>query len=162
MIENITERYPVEDLDGEDEDDGTMPKNVQQLREQVIGRRIISAVEGKAQWKRPLQWKWPEPWVIEEDSGLILTLDDGKKVLLADTNDCCAYTEIEKFMLNLEHIDHVITGVGTTERYQRWHIYADYGDMLQLEIGWSPGNPFYYGYGLDIQVIDEIIEVKHD
>lgn len=85
------------------------------------------------------------------DSGI--TLDNGEKVLLADTSDCCAYTSLESFLLHPERVDHIITGVGTTDKYQRWHIYADLGDVLELEVGWSAGNPFYYGYGFDIHVI---------
>jgi len=45
-------------------------------------------------------------------------------------------------------------GVGTTAQYQTWHIYADWGDVLKLEVGWSCGNPFYYGYGFDIDVVE--------
>ena len=31
------------------------------------------------------------------------------------------------------------------------------GDVLNLKVGWSAGNPFYYGYGFDI-VISRIID----
>ena len=44
-------------------------------------------------------------------------------------------------------------GVGTTGEYTRWHIYADLGDVLELTVGWSCGNPFYYGYGFYIDVV---------
>ena len=148
MKENLTDRYPVESLP-EDEDDGTMPASAQALRDQVIGHRIIKAEQGRAKYENP-HWGFPE-----RGRGLVLTLDNGKKVFVAETGDCCAFTEIDKFLLNVEHVDHVITGVGTTEEYTRWHIYADYGDMLQLEVSWSCGNPFYYGYGFDIAVIEE-------
>jgi hypothetical protein len=49
-------------------------------------------------------------------------------------------------------VEHAILGVGTTEGYTKWHIYADFGDVMQLDVGWSCGNPFYYGYGFDIAV----------
>ena len=52
-------------------------------------------------------------------------------------------------------------GVGTTDGFTRWHIYADMGDVLELEVGWSCGNPFYYGYGFNItveSVADAVIE----
>ena len=119
--------YPVEVLDSE-EDDGTMPANVAELESHVVGHKIVSA------------------------EGNVITLDNGKKVTLIPGGDCCAFTELEGFLLHPEMVDHVITGVGTTEGYSRWHIYADMGDVLELSVGWSAGNPFYYGYGFYIDV----------
>ena len=75
-------------------------------------------------------------------------------MFLADTNDCCAYTELESFLLHPDKVDHIITGIGTTEGASKWHIYADAGDVLELSVGWSCGNPFYYGYGFEIDVVD--------
>lgn len=91
-------------------------------------------------------------------TGVILTLDTGKRVMLADTDDCCAFTETKAFLLHPEAVDHVITGVGTTGGFTHWHVYADMGDVLELTVGWSPGNPFYYGYGFDIRVIETVEE----
>lgn len=143
MTEN---RYPEEVLDQNDEDDGTIVKNVQLLREQVVGHRIVK-IEEKA---KPIQ---PEhSW--NRDVGLLLTLDDGRIVQLIDTDDCCAYTATEEVIRHLDQIDHVITGVGTTEGYTKWHIYADLGDVLEVQVGWSCGNPFYYAYGFDIVVVE--------
>lgn len=125
-------------------DNGTMPTNVDQLREAVVGHRIVSAHEGKL----PAHTRyWGDP------NGLILTLDNGTQVCLADTSDCCAYTTLRSFFLDPASVDHVIMGVGTTDNYETWHVYADYGDILRLELDWSPGNPFYYGYGFDINVV---------
>ena len=137
-------RYPEETLD-DDYDDGTMPNNVETLAEAVVGHRIVSAEKG------PLEN--PEPY-WGRGHGLILTLDNGKRVTLADTDDCCAYTALEAFLLHPELVDHVILGVGTTDGFTTWHIYADAGDVLELTVGWSSGNPFYYGYGFSIQVED--------
>jgi hypothetical protein len=75
-------------------------------------------------------------------------------VFLVGTDDCCAYTELETFLLNVDKVDHIITGVGTTDGYTKWHIYCDFGDVLELTVGWSSGNPFYYGYGFAIIVED--------
>lgn len=133
--------YPPDTLGEYVDDDGTMPENVATLAEHVIGHRIVS-VEGRD----------PDGW--GRDSVLALTLDNGVRVCLADTSDCCAYTELQEFFLHPERVDHVITGVATTEGYTKWHIYADYGDILELTVGWSCGNPFCYGYGFDIFVED--------
>lgn len=150
----MTDRYPAEDLsvapEGTDywyaDDDGTMPANVEQLRQAVVGHRIVKVEKG--------------PWTLDENryrwgssEALIITLDNGLQVELADTSDCCAYTELGQFLLHADKIDHMIMGVGTTGGFTNWHIYADMGDVLELQVGWSCGNPFYYGYGFDIQVV---------
>lgn len=124
-------RYPTETLN-EDDDDGTMPDNVATLHDAVIGHRIVGAEK--------------------TGSEIVITLDNGKQVVLSNTFDCCAFTELESFLLHPEMVDHVILGVGTTDGYSTWHIFADYGDILELKVGWSCGNPFYYGYGFDIEV----------
>lgn len=140
--------YPEEVL-GEDDDNGTMPANVASLAEAVIGRRIVSAEHGR------VPNRWGGEWT---DEAFIITLDDGTRVSLKNESDCCAYTFLEAFLLHPERVDHVIMGVGTTEGYTRWHIYADLGDVLELTVGWSAGNPFYYGYGFDIDVAPQAAE----
>lgn len=137
-------RYPEEVL-GDEYDDGTMADNVDQLRQSVVGRRIV-ATECR---DVPL-YSWA---VGSKTTAFIITLDDGTEVQLKNTDDCCAYTELEAFLLHPDKVDHVIMGVGTSEEYTRWHIYADMGDVLELTVGWSCGNPFYYGYGFDIDVV---------
>ena len=135
--------YPTEILDDDHEDDGTMPENVAELAAGVVGHRIVKAERGQVKGR-----------YYGTTDALILTLDTGRRVSLADTNDCCAFTEVASFLLHPEAVDHIITGVGTTDGYTQWHIYADFGDVLSLSVGWSAGNPFYYGYGFDIQVED--------
>lgn len=120
-----------------------MPENVETLGDHVIGHKIVSAE------------KLPAPkrgYGYHSDTDLVLTLDNGDRVRIVDTDDCCAYTELKSFLFHPEKVDHVITGVGTTEGYTKWHIYADFGDVLELSVGWSCGNPFYYAYGFDILV----------
>ena len=141
----MEERYPVEELEPE-YDDGTMVRNVEHLQENIVGRRIVK-VEEKA--KVPGGYYGPSA-----GNGLKLTLDDGRQVCLVDTSDCCAYTELTEVIKHLDSIDHVILGVGTTEGATKWHIYADLGDILELQVAWSSGNPFYYGYGFNIIVIE--------
>ncbi len=135
--------YTPEELDP-DEDDGTMPDNVATLEGHVVGRRIVGVEQNTT---IPSRYEWSSP-----ERGTVLVLDNGKRVALVDTGDCCAYTDLKNVIWHLDKIDHVITGVGTTEGYTRWHIYADLGDVVELEVGWSCGNPFYYGYGFDISV----------
>lgn len=142
------ERYPAETL-GEDEDDGTMPANVASLADEVVGHRIVSVAEGV---------KLPERrWGM--DTGTEIRLDNGKRVFLVDSWDCCACTALRKFLLHVDRVDHIITGVGTTDGFTKWHIYADMGDVLELTVDWSPGNPYYYGYGFDIVVHEPSEEV---
>jgi hypothetical protein len=127
----MTTTYVDETL-GPDDDDGTMVNNVATLREHVVGHRIVRA---------------------ERDGRVFtITLDNGTCVELADTDDCCAHTDLDAFLLHPERVDHIITGVGTTGGYTTWHVYADMGDVLELTVGWSSGNPFYYAYGFDIAV----------
>lgn len=133
--------YPTEVLD-EDEDDGTMPQNVADLAEAVVGHRIVSVENVDV----PV-------WYGRTDA-TVITLDNGKRVELLEEGDCCAYTFAQAFLLHPEMVDHIITGVGTTDGYTTWHIYADMGDVLELEVGWSCGNPFYYAYGFHIRVRD--------
>lgn len=139
MTELTDSRYPTEVL-GDEDDDGTMPENVDTLREAVIGRRIVSAETRKVEGR----------WNTEQ--ALVLTLDNAREVQLINTDDCCAFTDLEEFWQDPSLVNHVITGVGTTDEYATWHIYADMGDVMRLKVGWSCGNPFYYGYGFDIRV----------
>ena len=139
--------YPREILSS-DYDNGTITGNRERLEETLIGRRIVTAAIGGAKIDRP-EWDW----LNDEVEGLILTLDNGYTVVLSDSHDCCAYTELEAFLVHPERVDHIITGVGTTDKYHTWHIYADLGDIMELKVGWSAGNPFYYGYGFDIHVL---------
>ena len=131
-----------EEVLGEDDDCGTMVENVETLSNAVVGRKIVSAEHEKS------KDRWGG-----STSAFVITLDNGDKVQLFDTNDCCAYTQLENFLLHPQAVDHVIMGVGTTDLYNTWHIYADFGDVMALEVGWSCGNPFYYGYGFDIKVV---------
>jgi hypothetical protein len=132
--------YPAETLDPND-DDGTMLANRAKLEALVVGHSIVKAEKG------------PAPSWLGTTEALIITLDDGTQVALKDTSDCCAYTDLEAFLLHPDKVHHVIMGVGTTEGYTKWHIYASYGDVLELTVGWSGGNLGYYGYGFDIDVV---------
>lgn len=112
----------------EDDDDGTMPESVANLAAAVVGHRIVT-VDGNR-----------------------LHLDDGRIVTLVGESNCCAYTDVERIIQHLPGTDHMITAVTTTDGYTRWHILADAGKVLELQVGWSCGNPFYYAYGFTIEV----------
>lgn len=144
-----TERYPA-DAPGEyQEDDGTIPNNVAALEEAVVGHRIINVEYNVAVHSQ---------WVVSNSElATVITLDNGKSVILVNTYDCCAFTELTAFLLSPDAVDHIITGVGTTDGYTTWHIYADMGDVLALTVGWSCGNPFYYVYGFEIRVLENIL-----
>lgn len=111
-----------------------MPDNVSELADAVIGHRIVA---------------------VEQVGGDgFITLDNGKRVILRDSGDCCAYTELEQFLLHPDKVDHMILGVGTTDNFTTWHVYADWGDVLELTVGWSAGSG-YYGYGFTITVEEQ-------
>ena len=137
--------YPDEVLD-EDADDGTMVASKQKLAEAVIGHRIVSVEEGPS--------RDGYAGLYGGYSNTVLILDNGQRVRMRGVGDCCAYTELDAFLLHPEKVNHVITGVGTTDEYTKWHIFADAGDVLELTVGWSCGNPFYYSYGFEIEVED--------
>ncbi len=136
-------KYEPEVLDDND-DDGTMVENKKELEEAVVGHRIVSVEHGIG-----MRGRW-----YGTTRGTVITLDNGKRVKMLDTDDCCASTELQAFLLHPERVDHIITGVGTTDGYTKWHVYADMGDVLELTVGWSAGNPFYYAYGFEIVVED--------
>lgn len=137
--------YPLEELHP-NEDDGTIADNVQSLADEVVGHRIVKAERRNIKHRH---WSY-----IGSVEAFVITLDSGKEVILRDTDSCCAYTELEGFFLDPDSVNHVILGVGTTGGYTTWHIYADFGDIMRLEVGWSPGNPFHYGYGFHIVVTE--------
>jgi len=150
----MTDRYPPEPTPywsatqytkAEPRDDGTMPANVNELADAVVGRRIVKAE------KRPYR---PETLWVHADEAFYITLDNGTEVRMVNSENCCAFTALESFLLNPQLVDHMILGVGTTDEYTRWHIYADLGDVLALEVSWSCGNPFFYGYGFHIDVVE--------
>lgn len=85
--------------------------------------------------------------------GVQFTLDDGRVVELHDTNDCCAFTEVKDFEI-LADLDNVITSVTTVDGYQKWYVYAAGIPVVGVYVDWSPGNPYYYGFGFSITVKD--------
>jgi len=120
-----------------DGENGYMDASRDELAEAIVGHKIVNIHRG----------------TMNYENRLILELDNGRKVIMRDTDDCCAYTQLNHFLVNVEKIDHVITGVGTEGDFSTWHIFADFGDVLQLDVSWSAGSG-YYGYGFYITVED--------
>lgn len=116
-----------------------MISNLSELEAAVIGHKIVNVTRSTGQ---------------RYNQSTYLTLDNGKVVELQNSSDCCAYTELSAFLLNVDLVDHVITGVRAEDGYSVFHIYADMGDVLKLDVSWSSGNFPYYGYGFYIQVRD--------
>lgn len=129
----MSDEYP--SVIGDGYGDDTMPNNVRTLAEAIVGHKIVSVVGP-----------------TRDSSDTVFVLDNGKRVRLAATDDCCAYTDMEAVIPRLPELDHVVTRVEVTEDYTRWHILADAGEVLELQVGWSYGNPFYYAYGFTIYV----------
>lgn len=134
--------------DYEPEDDGTMPANVEALAEAVVGHRIVKVERNATRMVK----RWYSDELYPETVALALTLDDGSVVTLQAGGDCCAYTDLEGLVEHLPTTDHIITSVTSSPDYERWHILADMGEVLELQVGWSAGNPFYYAYGFSIDV----------
>lgn len=124
-----------------DEDDGTMPNSIGELADAIIGHKIV-AVDKDVTVKDKYGSR----------TATKLTLDNGETVSMIEVNDCCAYTDLEEIIEHLPSVEHAVTGITTSEGYTRWHILADLGEIMELRVGWSCGNPFYYGYGFEIAV----------
>lgn len=133
------------------EDNGTMVDGVQNLRNAVVGHRIVK-VEKNA--KIPKIPKTGSYYSWQDIADVVLTLDNGKRVALIGESDCCAHGEISDIVEKLPLIDHIITDVGTSELYNKWHILANMEEVMELDVSWSPGNAFYYAYGIRVEVFD--------
>ena len=131
-----------------DSDDGTMQKSAEELQKAVVGHRIIAAERKFINYSH-------SPYGL--GTHMVLTLDNQTEVILVEINDCCAGTEIDAY--KLFSTEHVITSVGTTNGFQKWFIYGTLGlafgsssTVFGMDVDWSCGNPFYYGYGFNIIV----------
>lgn len=132
-----------------DEDDGTMPRSIATLAAAIVGHRIVKV--DRSSFERP--WREGSKFYDTHSRGVRLTLDNGTVVRLADTSDCCAYTDLDDVIQHLPDLDHIVTAVTSTNGYARWHILADLGEVLELKVDWSPGNAFYYAFGFVIDVL---------
>lgn len=101
------------------------------LAETVVGHRVVSA---------------------EDDS---ITLDNGVKVTLTGSSDCCAWGDVSVLASTLAKTEHVITAVTESEegdQSARWFIMADTHEVLQLSGEWESSNGYYfYGFYLTVE-----------
>jgi hypothetical protein len=132
------------------EDDGTMPANVAEFADAIVGHRIIKVERDKRVFTGGTTWQG-HPEAVRAD--VVFTLDTGQMVALKPSGDCCAFTDLEDIVGNLAEMDHVVTRVKPSEGYDEWHILADCGEVMRLKVNWSAGNPFYYCYGFTIRVL---------
>ena len=84
--------------------------------------------------------------------GTMIVLDNGKRVVVEDTSDCCAYAEVLEFLFNADKVDHVITDVSLNSGGYEINIVADMDDVLALRIRWSEGSGWGYSFGFKIKV----------
>ena len=127
-----------------DDFDEVMENSVQDLDQLVVGKKIVSAVEREYV---------DTSWGFERKAhGLVVTLDDGTEFAIQETDDCCAYTDIDRFLLHPENVDHVITSVQVSDNYNTWRILADGRDVLEMDVSWSEGSG-YYMYGFEFHTI---------
>lgn len=122
--------------------DDEMQESAEEFAAAIIGHKIVKVEKDVTIPNTKSYWR---------NKGTALTLDDGQMVFLIDTGDCCAHTELEKFLFAEELADNIITSVGTTDNFMTWHILADLNEVLKLDVSWSEGSG-YYSYGFDIEV----------
>lgn len=125
--------------------DDVMDANVDELKEHIVGHRIVSAERRERVRISDYNGR------VITNTWFEITLDNGKRVTLRDTDDCCAFTSLSGFLLNVENIDHVITSVEADDGFEKWHVYANMLEVLQLDVDWDPSNG-YYGYGFSIEI----------
>jgi hypothetical protein len=127
-----------------------MGGNAKELQEAIVGHRIVGVDKAKPP---------KDQWWGRRELAVRLTLDDGREVFIEDTDDCCAFTEVEDFKF-LEGVDNAVTSVTTEDGFSKWFIYADSVPVVDLKVAWSPGNPYYYGFGFNIIIKD--VEQKEE
>lgn len=126
--------YPPASGDSYDEND-VMPGNCEEFANSVIGHKIVETDFSGGRYSGEASF----------------TLDNGKKVILHATSDCCAGTDVYDVIQKLPTLDHVITAVKPSGDYTKWHIMAGMNEVLELGVSWSAGSG-YYMYGFNIEV----------
>lgn len=136
---------PEDDGHDPDYESEVMQEGLDQLSSNLVGQKIVSVHKQGAE---------PDgsgyvPYGRSEET--VFTLSNGRQVVLEDTDDCCAYTQVSRFEF-LSQGEHVITRVEADEGFETWSIYSDRVPVAILGVEWSPGNPYYYGFGFNVRV----------
>ena len=114
-----------------------MEEQVGTLRDAVKGRVIVGVErEREIRYGRVL-------------GAVTITLDGGKRVRICDTDECCAYGEVEGVNVNL--VGAVVTDVTAEDGFERWFILGESRPIAELNVSWGVGNYPYYMFGLEIQ-----------
>jgi len=140
---------------GVDEDE-TMEASLRSFEREVVGHRIVEVEEEVP--IRGVVANAARAYAIGREydgtASLVLTLDNGKRVGLVDTGECCAYTSLTRVIRGLPEIEHAITSVKHEDGHDVWHIMAGADDVLDLEIDWSEGTGYYlYGFNVVVQEV---------
>lgn len=114
-------------------------ESVADLSKEIVGHRIVEVLT-------------PRDDDYDFDYGTMIVLDNGKRVVVEDTSDCCAYAEVLEFLFNADKVDHVITDVSLNSGGYEINIVADMDDVLALRIRWSEGSGWGYSFGFKIKV----------
>lgn len=122
-----------------------MQGSVNEFSQRVVGEKIVAVERRDVEFDEDGYVGYGRP------KETVFTLSNGHQVILGDTEDCCAFTEVEDFEF-LTLTDHAITRVETDEGFQDWFIYAESVPVVNLKVAWSPGNPYYYGFGFTVRV----------
>lgn len=156
------QKYDIEVFDGDSyEDNGTMTQSAEDLQKALIGKKIVAVEKRdftdaeKAIITRENNGYYP---YLYTGTKTFLTLSDQTVAVLVEFSDCCAYTSLDVF--KLLDTDHAITGVGTTDGFNTWFIYAEDSVVATADVSWSCGNPFYYAYGFEIKVLPLVIQIE--
>jgi hypothetical protein len=126
-------KYPNAEEFGDEND--VMPGNCKEFADNIIGHKITEVDFSGGRYSGEASF----------------TLDNGKKVTLHATSDCCAGTDVYDLIQKLPTLDHVITAVKPSKDYTVWHIMAGMNEVLELGVSWSAGSG-YYMYGFNIEV----------
>jgi hypothetical protein len=126
-----------------------------QIRELLMGRRIVSAEAGRFDVPRR---SWGRA------SGR-LTLDDGTQVLVIPNDGGCACSAGDYSLEHLAAVDNIITDVRVTDEPGQWedehkyriYVVADATEINILSVEGDDGNG-YYGTGYELFVVPEPVE----
>lgn len=132
LDDEVDEKYEAEVMGG----------SAEEFAGAIVGSKIVSVT------KEPFSKDYGR------SEGLKFVLDNGNVVWLADTDDCCAFTEVEDFKF-LGQGEHAITSVTTEDNFQKWYVYAESTPVAEIDVAWSPGNPYYYGFGFEVKVVEK-------